>query len=257
MVTVKALRHYDKIGLLSPEYVNAENGYRFYAEEQISRMILINRLKAYGFSLTDIKKILDCGSEETITRLKRQSERLRNEISDKQNILLELTQHIISLERTKNIMAYQNNYEIKIEQTKDIRVISTRQVMSLDDFGKYYGHLYKRCADKEENIVLDGTSMAIYHDTEFDPASSDIELALGVTGSSNCDKVINGARCAVTIHYGSYSKLPEAYGAIAKWVSDNGYKITAAPYEIYLKTQFDKIPVDEWETKIFFPIEKA
>ena len=41
-----------------------------------------------------------------------------------------------------------------------------------------------------------------------------------------------------------------------KWVSDNGYKIAAAPYEIYIKTQFDKIPVDEWETRIFFPVKK-
>lgn len=257
MVTVKALRHYDKIGLLSPEYVNAENGYRFYAEEQISKMILINRLKAYGFSLADIKGILDCDSEGIIKHLKKQSERLRNEMIDKQNILLEITQHIISLERTKNVMAYQNNYEIKIEQTEDIRVISTRQVMSVDDFGKYYGLLYKRCADKSENIVLDGTSMAFYHDTEFDPASSDIELALGVSNQSKCDKVIKGTQCAVAMHYGSYSKLPEAYGAIAKWINDNGYKIVGAPYEIYIKTQFDKIPVDEWETKIFFPIEKA
>ena len=43
MVTVKTLRHYDKIGLLSPEYVNEENGYRFYTEEQIPVMILINK----------------------------------------------------------------------------------------------------------------------------------------------------------------------------------------------------------------------
>ncbi|MDD6483069.1 MAG: hypothetical protein PUF72_00630 [Clostridiales bacterium] len=27
-----------------------------------------------------------------------------------------------------------------------------------------------------------------------------------------------------------------------------------APYEIYITSHFDKIPVEQWETKIFFPI---
>ena len=28
------------------------------------------------------------------------------------------------------------------------------------------------------------------------------------------------------------------------------------PYEIYRKNQFDKLPPDEWETEIFFPVKK-
>ena len=59
------------------------------------------------------------------------------------------------------------------------------------------------------------------------------------------------------MHYGPYSQLPEAYGAVTKWIKDNNYKIVNAPYEIYIKSQFDRIPVDEWETKIIFPVEKS
>lgn len=257
MVTVKTLRHYDKIGLLSPEYVNEENGYRFYNEEQIPVMLSITKLKMYGFSLADIKEILDCDSETAIKYLRKQLNKLHNEIEHKKEIELELMQHIVSLERTKNIMAYQNNYEIKLEKTEDMKVISNRQVMSVEDFGKYYGYLYKRCADKSENIILNGKAMAFYHDTEFDPEASDIELALGVAEDSKFDKIIEGSECAVTTHYGPYSKLPEAYGAVTKWIKDNNYKIVNAPYEIYIKSQFDRIPVDEWETKIIFPVEKA
>lgn len=257
MVTVKTLRHYDKIGLLSPEYVNEENGYRFYTEEQIPVMLLIARFKTYGFPLADIKEILECDSKTVINRLRKQLDALHDDIERRKGIELELMQHIVSLERTRNIMAYQNNYEVKIERTEDMKVISNRQVMSVEDFGKYYGYLYKRCADKNENIVLNGKAMAFYHDTEFDPESSDIELALGVAENSKFDKIIEGRECAVTTHYGAYSKLPEAYGAVTKWIKDNNYKIVNAPYEIYIKSQFDRIPVDQWETKIIFPVEKA
>lgn len=257
LVTVKTLRHYDKIGLFSPEYVNEENGYRFYTEEQIPVMNLISKFKGYGFSLADIKEILRCDSETTVKYLRKQLNSLHNEIENKKETELELMQHIVSIERTRDVMAYQKDYEIRIEHTDDMKVISNRQVMSVEEFGKYYGYLYKRCADKSENIILSGKAMAFYHDTEFNPEASDIELALGVEENSKFDKIIKGSECVVTMHYGAYSKLSEAYGAVTKWIKDNDYKIVNAPYEIYIKSQFDRIPVDKWETKIIFPVEKA
>lgn len=256
MVTIKALRYYDRIGLIHPFHINEETGYRYYSEDQIQHMLLINRLKRYGFSLSDIRDIMsDLNADTLIIKLNKQRRILENDISEKNIILNDMLRYAASIERTGDIMSDHNNYRIDIITTDDINVISERNNMSIDDFGKYYGVLYKRC--QVEKIVLNGICMAIYHDSEFDPECSDIELALGVQNGSSYDRTIKGAECAVTTHYGSYAGLPEAYGAITKWINDNGYKISTAPYEIYVKTQFDRIPVDEWETRIYFPIKKA
>ena len=254
MVTVKALRHYDEIGLIKPAEINDETGYRQYSEEQIPRMLLINRLKYYGFSLSEIKDILSC-DDTILTKLKKQKDVLAHSIMETETIIAELDKHIRDLERTGDIMSYQNNYNVELVTTEDRHVIACRQNMSVDDFGKYYGVLYKRVAD--ENIVLNGVCMAIYHDKEFNPASSDIELALGVDDRAIADKTMQGTLCATTVHIGAYSKLNEAYGAITKWIEENDYEITAPPYEIYVKTHFDKLPPEEWETRIFFPVKKA
>ena len=254
MVTVKALRHYDKIGLIHPCSINEENGYRFYSEEQISTMLLINKLKYYGFSLTDIKDILS-SDKILLSKLKKQRDVLKSSVGEAKIIINELECHIRNLERTGDVMSYQNSYEVSLKNTEDMNVIACRQNMSVDDLSKYYGVLYKRCAD--ENIVLDGKCMAFYHDREFDPEHSDIELALGVCDADKADKTIKGTQCACVTHFGAYSKLPEAYAAITRWISENGYEITSAPYEIYVTSHFDKIPVDEWETRIFFPVTKA
>ena len=256
MVTVKTLRHYEKIGLLRPAEVNETNGYRFYSEEQIPGMLFINRLKLYGFSLSDIKDVLSCADTgEVLQRLKKQKCALEQSVRETNAVLDELDRHINNLERTGNIMSYQNDYTVMIENTKEFDAISVRCMMGVDEFGKYYGTLYKRCAD--EDIVLTGICAAMYHDKEFDPQSSDIELLLGVSDSAKADKKAGGGMCAVTTHYGGYSGLPDAYGALTKWISENGYTPAGAPYEIYIKTQFDRIPVSEWETKIFFPIKTA
>jgi len=52
-VSTKTLRYYDEIGLINPDEINAESGYRYYSIEQLKRMLYINRLKSYHFSLEE------------------------------------------------------------------------------------------------------------------------------------------------------------------------------------------------------------
>jgi len=57
-VTIKALRHYDKIGLLTPS-ARSESGYRLYSRNDLFRLQQITTLKFMGFSLTAIKTLLN------------------------------------------------------------------------------------------------------------------------------------------------------------------------------------------------------
>ncbi|MCU6709515.1 MerR family transcriptional regulator [Paenibacillus sp. J5C_2022] len=53
-VSAKTLRYYDEIGLIHPEEINPVNGYRYYSIRQLKRMLFINRLKSYSFSLEEM-----------------------------------------------------------------------------------------------------------------------------------------------------------------------------------------------------------
>ena len=57
-VTVKTLRHYDKLGLLRPAWIDRFTGYRYYAPEQTPRLNRIMALKDLGFTLEQIGRIL-------------------------------------------------------------------------------------------------------------------------------------------------------------------------------------------------------
>ena len=67
-VSVKTLRHYDKIGLLKPQRIDEINGYRYYEDSQIGTMLLIGRLKRYGFSLTEIQALLTIPDSRELLR---------------------------------------------------------------------------------------------------------------------------------------------------------------------------------------------
>lgn len=58
-ISVNTLRLYDKWGLLTPEYVDTENNYRYYSMRQNARLDLITYMKELGMSLKEIKEILD------------------------------------------------------------------------------------------------------------------------------------------------------------------------------------------------------
>ena len=44
-VTVKTLRHYAKVGLLKPVWIDRFSGYRYYSLQQLSRLNRIMALK--------------------------------------------------------------------------------------------------------------------------------------------------------------------------------------------------------------------
>lgn len=56
---ISALRHYDKEGLLNPDYIDAFTGYRHYSLSQLERVRRITLLKQAGLSLKEIKEILN------------------------------------------------------------------------------------------------------------------------------------------------------------------------------------------------------
>ena len=58
-VSVRMLRHYDAIGLLRPAYVDPATGYRSYQAGQLARLNRVVALKELGFTLTEVRSIVD------------------------------------------------------------------------------------------------------------------------------------------------------------------------------------------------------
>jgi DNA-binding transcriptional MerR regulator len=60
-VGIKALRHYDEVGLLVPAAVDDETGYRFYSPEQVDRAEAIRLLRRLDMPLEEIQSTLAAG----------------------------------------------------------------------------------------------------------------------------------------------------------------------------------------------------
>lgn len=62
-VTVRTIRFYDKVGLLHPSS-RSNNGYRLYTELDLARLQRILTLKYIGFSIDEIKRVINRDGQE-------------------------------------------------------------------------------------------------------------------------------------------------------------------------------------------------
>ena len=61
-VTVRTVRYYEQLGLLRPS-ASTPGGFRLYSEGDLRRLRLIQRFKELGFTLEEIRTVLDAGHE--------------------------------------------------------------------------------------------------------------------------------------------------------------------------------------------------
>ena len=78
-VTVRTLHHYDATGVLSPSS-RTEAGYRLYGHDDVTRLQQVLCYRELGFSLDDIRTLLDDPHTDPTTHLRRQRELLAGRI---------------------------------------------------------------------------------------------------------------------------------------------------------------------------------
>lgn len=78
-VSVRTLRHYDEIGLLTPAWIDHATGYRSYRPSQLLRLHRIVALKELGLSLDEIGELLV--DRPDATRVRALLERRRHELA--------------------------------------------------------------------------------------------------------------------------------------------------------------------------------
>lgn len=57
-LSIATLRHYDEVGLVTPS-ARSTGGFRLYTDADAERLLVIRRMKPLGFTLTEMKELLD------------------------------------------------------------------------------------------------------------------------------------------------------------------------------------------------------
>ena len=126
-VTIDTLRHYDALNLLTPAHVDASTGYRYYRATQLQRLNRIKALKALGFSLEEIGRILheNLTTEQLRGMLQMQQVVAERDLQAVQKRLDQITTHLNYL----NMENKMPTYDVTIKSVEAVTIATIREVV--------------------------------------------------------------------------------------------------------------------------------
>ncbi len=258
-VSVKALRLYDRLELLKPARTDEWSGYRYYSGEQLPRLNAILALKDLGFSLEQIRKLLDEGLSESQIRAMlemRRDDTVRALDSERER----LARIEARLRRMEREGAMPGGYEVVLKKVEARRVASVRDTLpSYSAVGILFDELRGYA---ERHGIRPSAWLSVWHDEEYKEADVDGEAAFAAEGSLPEDgRVRVGDLPAVegmasTVHHGSFDSIGGAYAALLAWIEENGLRVSGPHREVYLRGGGGQSDPD-YVTEIQFPVEKA
>ncbi len=262
-VSTKTLRYYAEIGLITPDDINAENGYRYYSIKQLKKMLFINRLKSYHFSLEEIKALVeleaDLAEEKIYAAFNRKKREMERELNTLAYTLKKMSTDIENLEKGIPIMSYLDKFDVQLVETQPMTILYMRQILSSDDFdlgyGKYFSRLYEKIAI--ENLTMLGMPMTFYHSVEFNPTGNDTEFAIPVKEAVKGTRDLPGCLCAKSIFKGAYPELTSVYANLMAWIENEGYELVKSPYEVYITDPSEAATPEDMITEVYFPVKKT
>lgn len=260
-VSTKTLRYYDEIGLLKPSEINPENGYRYYAIEQLERMLFINRLKSYSFSLDEIKAFLQSDEGEAASlheAFTRKKHELEEEMRAYNQLLNQLEEDISTIEQGKSVMSYLDDIEVQLVDVPKMNLLHIRKNVMAEDFpieyAKNFEKLFKRIA--VDRLTMAGAPMVLFHSDEYTPAGLDTEFAIPIQEYITGTRDFAPGLCLKTVVRGEYTELSSVYAKQIEWAEKEGYKNTNALFEVYVTDPSQvKSPKDNI-TEVYYPVKK-
>lgn len=257
-VTVKTLRHYERKGLLVPSEVDQWTGYRYYSIGQMQRFNTIRGLQRQGFTLSEIKELLEDGAQmpsiDLLTRkIDETEQQLRVLVERRRQLLKWMDSH--KLVKTKE--------QFSIQPLPEIIVASHREVipdytflgsLCVEKIGPEMQRLGCKCPPP-------GYCFTIEHNEEFCHTNIDIEYCeqveeMGIDSAIIQFKRLDAVPKALFMkHIGPYERFYESFAKAFAYMEEQGYRIVGSPRTCYIDGAWNQDDPEQWLSIIQIPIE--
>ena len=257
-VSKKTLRFYDKIDVISPDYISEENNYRYYSKDTVLLVPVIKYYKQMGFKLEEMKTLLDTDCFDTHTeRLRDKIDELKKEreaiaiaytsVNDWYNLIREAKGVIenkaiqVSVKYINTINAcymktpFDNNYRES--------VINIDWTNYLEEIGhEITGAVYLCFPNFEEKLNGQSTEAIIFQQgaNDVDPSRT---------------RDFGGKMMLSAYHIGTHDTINETYARIRDWADQYGYRLGAASIERYVVDYWTLNRSEDFVTEILVEID--
>lgn len=252
-VSVRMLRHYDKVGLLRPARVDEFSGYRYYEADQLRRLNRLLACKDLGFTLDEVKSILDEDDADLAGLLRRREAELVEQITADQDRLTRVRARL-ALIRAEDASPAE---AVTIEPLQPAHVAVLRGVAESsdhDDVGPVIQYLFGALIKSLGTVSPAGPAVATYRPLDGGALEVQACFPIGSDAPAGVEVAeLPGHPTAATyLHRGTMADIGLAYQVLAAWVEHAGHSTDGTAREVYL-TSYPE-PEEHWRTSVQLPV---
>ncbi len=258
-VSVRMLRHYDAAGLLRPARIDPASGYRFYEAGQLARLNRIVALKDLGFTLDQVRAMLDeqVSAEQIRGMLRLRQAELQSQIAADTSRLEQVEARLRIIE-TEGAMPADDIQVKRIPAVRVAELTATAASLEPASISPVIQPLYQELGRRlgQAGVTPTGPAIAYYEDApDGDGVLVHATLPANAEPGDGHGFQITDlpeiAQAATIVHRGSMDNVMASYQTLARWVDANGYRSTGYARELYLECPDDH---DKWVTELQEPI---
>lgn len=258
-ISKKALRFYDKIGIISPDKVCDDNNYRFYNRTTLLSLPVIKYYKQMGFKLEEMRALFEGNTYGIIER------QFRRKIDELKELEASIHNSYTSVKDWYDlILEAQLVIENDVHEVAVKYIDTTTYCFMEQNFDYNY---------RESIINIDWTN---YLESIQNEITGPVVLnfpSFREKMSGSCKKVkimqkpileykeeqvikMGGYMVASCYHIGSHENIHEAYGKICLWAETHGYICTEECYERYVTDYWTTRNEEQFVTEVMIRVTR-
>jgi DNA-binding transcriptional MerR regulator len=256
MLSPKALRLYDRQGLLVPAEVDPDSRYRRYRESQLADARLIARLRRLDMPLAVVAELMATPPDRRSDVLVGWWDAMERRMAGKRELLVHLLIAMSGKERNFDM------YAIEERDVPEQLVLTEQRHTTVHGLTDWFDECMPRLHGLAERAGgISGPAFVIYHGEVNEESDGPVEVCVPIVVGSR--GAADGATRVEPAHREAYTRIRQsqlefpqildAYEAVEQWMAKHNRQMTASPREVYFADLMNAGPDDE-VCDIAFPV---
>jgi DNA-binding transcriptional MerR regulator len=235
-LSIKALRLYDRLGLLPPAEVEPGNGYRRYHENQLYAARLIALLRRLDMPLARIAVLVDARGPDAAGLL----DRYWTEVEDRLSRQRELADRLVRA-LSGDVPGPDGEWPVRTRDVPERTVLTEQRHVTARELGWIDAATARLEAVAARHGGPAGPRLVLFHSPVREDVTGVVEVCVPVhagridpeTAAVRTEPAHREAYLPVTAGQFEPPRILTVYDAVRRWVRAHGHRIAGAPREVY------------------------